>query len=110
MAICPRAAARLSWLLALAIPFLLGGEPRAVEQALLKEAKTVPGRHAFLFAELTDKGPVPLYDSAARERFPIGSSFKLFILGALIDEVNKGKRRSEDILLLRRHQPRRQRW
>ena len=62
----------------------------------------MPGRHAFLFAELTDKGPVPLYASGANERFAIGSSFKLFILGALIDEVNQGKRRSEDILLLRR--------
>ena len=50
MALCPRVDARLSWLL-LAIPVLLGAEPRSVEQALLKEAKTVPGRHAFLFAE-----------------------------------------------------------
>jgi beta-lactamase class A len=102
MAICPRVNARLLWLLALAVPVLMGAEPRAVEQALLKEAETVPGRHAFLFAELTDKEPVPLYASAARERFAIGSSFKIFILGALIDEVNKGKRRSEDIMLLRR--------
>jgi hypothetical protein len=102
MTLCPRVDARLSWLLALAIPVLLGAEPCAVEQALLKEAETVPGRHAFLFAELTDKGPVPLYASGARERFAIGSSFKLFILGALIEEVNKGKRRSEDIMLLRR--------
>src|SRR5262249_4390088 len=54
-------------------------EPRAVEQALLKQAKTVPGRHAYLFAELTDKGPVPIHASNARERFSIGSGFKLFI-------------------------------
>jgi beta-lactamase class A len=103
MAICPRVHPRLSWLVALAVPGLMGAEPRAVEQALHKEAKAVPGRHAFLFAELTDKGPVPLYASGAKERFAIGSSFKLFILGALIDEVNKGKRRSEDVMLLRRH-------
>src|SRR5262249_7875441 len=38
----------------------------------------------------------------AGERFAIASGIKVFILGALIDEVNKGKRRAEDILLLRR--------
>lgn len=91
------------WLLALALPLLLGAEPRqAVEDKLLREVETVPGRRAFLFTELTDKGPVPLYASGAKERFAIGSGFKLFILGALIDEVNQGKRRAEDIMLLRR--------
>jgi Beta-lactamase enzyme family len=96
--------ARLIWLLVLALPLLMGADPRTVEQQLVKEAEAVPGRRAFLFAELTDKGPVPLYASGAKERFAIGSSFKLFILGALIDEVNHGKRRSEDIMLLRRNQ------
>ena len=102
MAICPCVNPRRSWLLALSIPLLMGAEPRAVEQALLKEAEKVPGRHAFLFAELTDKGPVPLYASGAKERFAIASGFKVYILGALIDEVNKGKRRSADVMLLRR--------
>src|SRR5262249_53101686 len=88
MAICPRVAARLSCLLALALPVLTGAEPRAVEQALLKEARTVPGRPAFLFTELTDKGPVPLHASGARQRFAIGSGFKVYILGALIDQLH----------------------
>lgn len=102
MTMRPRLNARRSCLLALAIPLLMGAEPNAVEQKLLKEIETVPGRRAFLFAELTDKGPVSLYASEAKERFAIGSSFKIFILGTLIDEVNKSKRRSEDTMLLRR--------
>jgi hypothetical protein len=89
-------------LLTLAIAVLLGAAPREVEERVLKEAEAVPGRRAFLFAELTDKGPMVLYATGARERFAVGSTFKLFILGTLIDEVNKGKRRAEDIILLRR--------
>jgi beta-lactamase class A len=89
-------------LVALGIPLLMGADPRAIEQKLLKEAEAVPARRAFLFAELADQGPRPIHASGARERFAIGSSFKLFILGALIDEVNKGKRRSEDVMVLRR--------
>ena len=53
-------------------------------------------------SELTDKGPVQLYAGGARERFAVASSIKLYILGALIDEVNRGKRRPEDVMLLRR--------
>jgi len=102
MAIHLPSSARTFCLLTLALPLLMAADPRAVEQTLVKEAEAIPGRRAFLFAELTDKGPVPIYASGAKDRFAIGSSFKIFILGALIDEVNQARRRSEDIMLLRR--------
>jgi beta-lactamase class A len=85
-------------LLPLALP---AAEPKAaVDQKMLKEADTVPGKHAFLVTELIDKGPVPLYAHNPRERFAVGSSFKLYILGALIDEVNAGRRRLDNTTLL----------
>ncbi len=63
--------------------------------------ETLPGRKAVLFAELTEAGPKPLLSIDSDQRFAIGSSFKLFILGALIDEVNSGRRRMDDAMLLR---------
>jgi beta-lactamase class A len=104
MTIPPGRDGRMIWLFILVLPVLMGADPGAVEQKLTKVAAAVPGRRAFLLAELTDKGPVPLYASGAEERFAVGSSFKLFILGTLINEVNQGRRRSEDIMLLRRDQ------
>lgn len=84
----------------LALPLLLAAKPDELLEKLQKEADAIPGRHAFLFTELTDKGPVPLYASGEKDRYAIGSSFKLYILGALVDEVNQGKRRCEDVMPL----------
>ncbi|HEY2894573.1 MAG TPA: serine hydrolase [Pirellulales bacterium] len=61
----------------------------------------LPGKTAFLFAELSDSGPKPLFALRADERFAVGSSFKLFILGELIEEANEGRRRAADVMLLR---------
>ena len=80
---------------------LPGQKPDPLADSLKKKLEALPGRTAFLFAELTDKGPVPLYGVRAEERFAIGSSFKLYILGTLIAEVNAGRRRAEEIMNLR---------
>src|SRR5262249_48367923 len=37
----------------------------------------------------------------ADERFAVGSSFKLYILGTLIDEVNAGRRQVDEVMRLR---------
>jgi beta-lactamase class A len=74
----------------------------SVEARVQKILDALPGRKAFLFAELTAKGPVPLFASHADEKFAIGSGFKLFILGTLIDEVNQGQRRNDNVMILRR--------
>jgi beta-lactamase class A len=61
----------------------------------------LPGKTAFLFTEITENGPKPVFELRADERFAVGSSFKLFILGELIEEVNEGRRRPDDSMLLR---------
>ncbi len=75
------------------IAALTMSEGRAdVEAALKQELKALPGKQAVLFAQLSADGPQPLFAVNASERFAIGSSFKLFILGELIDEVNDHRR------------------
>jgi beta-lactamase class A len=76
----------------------------AVESTAQKALDTLSARAAFVFTELTDKGPQLLYGINAEERLAIGSSFKLYIFGTLVDEVNAGRRRLDDTTLLRRDQ------
>jgi hypothetical protein len=68
----------------------------AVEAALAK----LPGNTGFAFTELTPEGPMLLYGVRENDRFAIGSSFKLFILGTLIKDVNEDRRQLEDVMLL----------
>ncbi len=67
-----------------------------VEQALSK----LPGQTGFLFCELEGDRPHELYGVRADERFAIGSSFKLYILGQLADEVNADRRGLDNVMLL----------
>jgi beta-lactamase class A len=93
------------------VPFLivigmtvLGAPPDGARAEVEASAKTslaaVPGRSAFVFTELSDNGVQPLFGIDADREFAVGSSFKLFILGRLIDEVNAGKRRLSDTMRL----------
>jgi len=61
----------------------------------------LPGHTGFLFTELTPEGPQALYGIRQDERFAIGSSFKLFILGTLADEVNADRRGLVNVMRLR---------
>lgn len=76
-------------------------ERQAVDGAATKALAELPGKTGFLFTEIHDDGPKPLFGVRADETFAVGSSFKLFILGTLIDEMNRGRRRSDDVMLLR---------
>ncbi len=60
----------------------------------------LPGRAAFVFTEINGDKPRVLYGAAADERFAVGSSFKLFILGTLASELNAGQRRLDNTMLL----------
>lgn len=80
---------------------LSAGETAGVEATARQALATLPGPGAFAFTELTDQGPKLLAGVNAQERFAVGSSFKLYILGALIDEMNAGRRRMDDTMLLR---------
>ena len=66
------------------------------EAALAK----LPGHTGFLFTEIVDGKPQTLNAIRADERFAVGSSFKLFILGALADEVNNDRRGLGNIMRL----------
>lgn len=86
-------------LLALAL-LLDPAASKNVDQVAVEALAKVPGKNAFLFTEITPEGPKQLFGLRADERFAVGSSFKLYILGELIDEVNAGRRRLDDTMLL----------
>jgi hypothetical protein len=64
--------------------------------------KPLAGESAFAFTHLQDGKPTLVIGVRANKRLAVGSTFKLFILGTLIDEVNHGRRRAENIMLLSR--------
>jgi len=66
------------------------------EQALSKLA----GHTGFLFCEIAEGTPREIHGVRADDRFAIGSSFKLFILGTLADEVNADRRGLDNVMLL----------
>jgi hypothetical protein len=79
------------------------GKPAADNVLAVAEAELgkLPGNSGFAFTELTPQGPRLLYGVRENERFAVGSSFKLFILGTLIKDVNEDRRQSEDVMLLK---------
>lgn len=83
---------------------LLGLAPKLAAADVNATAKqalaTLPGNTAFLFTELTADGPQPLYGVNEKERFAVGSSFKLYILGRLAEEVNDDRRQLADVMKL----------
>ncbi|MEX0676366.1 MAG: serine hydrolase [Pirellulales bacterium] len=81
-----------------ATPQQPAGDVAAVARAALDQ---LPGHTGFLFTELTGEDPRVLYALREDERFAIGSSFKLFILGALADEVNADQRGLDNVMRLR---------
>jgi beta-lactamase class A len=72
----------------------------AVEMAAARALARIPGKSAFLFTRMDDTGIEPLFGINADQRFAVGSGFKLFILGRLIDEVNAGRRQLSDTMPL----------
>ena len=78
--------------------------PNKIAQSAIQQIlESLPGKKSVLFTELTDKGPVPLVAIHADDRYPIGSAIKLYILAMLIEEVNEGRRRLDNTMLLHRH-------
>ena len=75
---------------------------KAVEVTAAEALSKVPGKSAFAFTEIDSKGVQPLFGIHADKRFAVGSSFKLFILGTLIEDVNAQRRRLSDTMRLER--------
>lgn len=67
---------------------------------IAKILEQVPGRTACAFTELREGKPTLVYGVRADERFAVGSSFKLYILGTLIRDVNDGRRLAENVARL----------
>lgn len=88
-------------LAAAVIPEATKSATGAVDQAAAAAFEKLPGKTAFLFTELTPTGPRMLYGMRQDQRFAIGSSFKLFILGTLADEVNADRRGLDNVMRLR---------
>lgn len=69
--------------------------------AVAKQAfAEVPGTVGYLFTEITGDGVKPLYGQNEDERFAVGSSFKLYILGTLAAEANADRRQFDNIMRL----------
>ena len=81
---------------------LTAADSAAVDEAAKKALAELPGHSGFVFTELEASGPRKLFGQNDQQRFAIGSSFKLFILGTLVDEVNAQRRRIDDTMLLQR--------
>ena len=60
----------------------------------------LPGRKGFTIAHLTDQGPVTVADYQGGELLALGSSFKLYILAELADEIAAGERQWSDVVTL----------
>lgn len=73
---------------------------KAVDEKLAAILAKLPGETAVAFSEIVDNKPTLLYGVRPAERMAVGSTFKLYILGALIDEVNHGRRRADNVMLL----------
>ncbi len=65
--------------------------------AISRDFAALPGFAGFAVAELTPQGPRPIAGHNADGRFAIGSTFKLYILAELTDQVARGKRKWSDV-------------
>jgi beta-lactamase class A len=74
---------------------------KPVDSEIAKIVAELHGDTAFAFSEIQDGKPKLLYGARADKRLAVGSTFKLFIFGTLVDEVNRGRRRAENVMLLR---------
>lgn len=72
-----------------------------LEESIREALDRMPGTTAMVFTRLTSEGPVVQCGIDADGRFAVGSSFKLYILGTLIDEINAGQRLAENVERLR---------
>lgn len=70
-------------------------------QALMPELQKLPGKVSFTAARLEDKAVHPLAELNSDLPLAVGSGFKLFVLGALLEEIAAGKRRWTDTLTLK---------
>jgi beta-lactamase class A len=75
-----------------------------------KELKALPGKAGFALTRLGDAQAnqgdraklIPVADFNQDEKFAVGSSFKLVVFGALLEEVRLGRRKWSDVVAVRK--------
>jgi hypothetical protein len=90
-------------------PYLVDGLWIGVQSPRLGKAtdaldalKALPGKVSFAVWRLGGKEPVVIASHNAGERLAIGSAFKLYILGALVKDIADGKRKWDDVVVLKK--------
>lgn len=78
----------------------LGVAARSLAELEAELAK-LPGKVSFAVARLGSGTPVTLAAKDADDALAIGSSFKLYVLGKLLDDMAQGKRHWTDVVPLR---------
>ena len=68
--------------------------------AIIDEMKALPGRQSLLVARLQGDRIDPVAALDPDKPMAVGSAFKLFVLAALIEDIDQGKRHWEDVVPL----------
>lgn len=76
--------------------------PKEVENSAHAALATLAGESGFVFTEIGEDDIQQLAGLRQNQKFAVGSSFKLYILGTLADEVNGDRRQLESIMRLER--------
>lgn len=72
-------------------------------EAVTKDLAALPGEVSLAVARLDAEGTVPIIALRAHQAMAIGSVSKLFVLDALLRDIQSGKRRWGDVVRLPRH-------
>ena len=68
--------------------------------ALVEKFRKLPGKAGLLIAKMNSDKIEPLASYNIDTPLALGSAFKLYVLGTLEDEIAKGKRHWEDVVIL----------
>ncbi|MGA2262234.1 MAG: serine hydrolase [Acidobacteriota bacterium] len=82
--------------------FVLGAPVSSSEtlSSVIDKMKALPGQVSFLAQRLDASGPVALAEWQPAQELGIGSAFKLYILGALAQQISAGRRHWNDVIPL----------
>ncbi len=67
---------------------------------LLEDFSALPGDAAFGVYSLAEDGPQPILTRRPMEQMAIASTFKLYVLSALVQDIKAGKRHWDDVVKL----------
>jgi len=84
------------------IGFQIGAPVSSSEtlSAVVDKMKALPGQVSFLAQRLDASGPVGLAEWQPAQALGIGSAFKLYVLGALTNQISAGRRHWNDVIQL----------